>query len=103
MKDKKKVYFYTHTYDAPHTIYYMWVDKDWSGSSLRIGYNDSYEMRSQYADKPFFSENYEDIKKIAEEEQQRLIAKEYAALIERFSKKIIEERAIECDGRYAPA
>lgn len=101
-KGQKKVYFYTHTYDAPHTIYYMWMPESWNDDLLNIGYNDPYEMRSQYVEKPYFSDNYEDIKKIAELQCKKEFDEALAELIRKFQPEIKESKARECDGFMAP-
>ena len=60
----KKIYFISPD-PLNYSVYYIEVSDYFDVSSmnrLNIGYNDSYEMRSEYLDHPYFSENYDDIR-----------------------------------------
>lgn len=82
-------------------IYYMEVEDDFNGR-LNIGYNDSYEMRSQYLSKGQYHEDFEKLKLLMEKCKQKLIAEKYKELIRLMDIEFKEEDAIKHDGHYAP-
>lgn len=98
----KYIYFVSPNENS-FTVYKMEVDDDFNPTtSIRTGYNDPYEMRSQYLYKPWWSDDFEDIKKILEERKQKRVAKVYEAMVEIMQETFDEERAVEHDGRICP-
>lgn len=95
----KKIYFIV---DLKGPIYYKEVSDDWSSNALRVGYNDSYEMRSTYVHKPDLSENFEDIKTRLDKSNKIRIKKLYKQLAEALSEKYKEEDCVKYDERYTP-
>jgi len=95
----KKVYFYVNPLGP---VYYMEVKAAWAGARLDIGYNDSYEMRSTYLVKPYFSEDYKDIKELLEKNKKRLMCEKYEEIIKLMKIKFNEEDATYHDGFDAP-
>lgn len=78
----KKVYFIS-PHEKSLTVYYREVRNNYDVSkatSINIGYNDSYEMRSQHLPKPYFSDDLEDLLKILRERKRKMIEKAYQKL-----------------------
>ena len=78
----KKIYFINPSYGFD--IYYSLYPDDFDVSAatrINIGYNDSYEMRSQYLGKPYFSDNVEDIREILQKRKKVIMAEKYGEML----------------------
>lgn len=97
--------YFTPPNENSFVVYKMKVSDDFDANnvkSIRTGYNDPYEMRSQYLDKPWWSENFEDIKVILEERKMKRIAKVYNIMVDLMKESFTEERSKKHDGKICP-
>jgi len=70
---------------------------------LNIGYNDSYEMRSEYIGPNYFSDDPEKLEKILKDRRDELIKQAYKEIIEAYKHKISDRtNAIKHDSIDSP-
>jgi len=99
----KKVYFI-----SPEifnlSMWYKEVDDNFNDIRLRVGYNDSSEMRSVDIDSKYFSEDPNKLLAELKRRKQVMIAQAYRKLAKEINKKVAEkpEDAFEFDNGQCP-
>lgn len=83
------------------TIYSINIGSFAKGKAINIGYNNGYEMRSQYLNHPWVSDNIDDLREILKSRKVSLLKEQYLKMIKLMQ---INENGhiIEYDGFSSP-